>query len=435
MHTFNKNCIRHVAALATQMNDAWQFRVSNGSEDWRGVHMDNFIKNIVGFDMSTLMQVLVWGNISFLTLSFIFVRGMERQEDRELLVRFLYAKLAFALGWLLLTLRGGISDTISINVGNTLIFIGFYLESYTILALLKTTQFNVKQLLFWITIGVAVSFNVISLMGVTAGARIGFASLFAILLWLPSALTLSIGSDRTYFNRFLGVAQLLLCFIFVPRMMMGFNSADVGLLTNNAIQSVSFLTLVLHMLINSSGFLLLIYQAANLKLENVAKLDPLTRVRNRRAFIEVAEPIFTYCQRNGSSIAILFIDLDHFKRVNDTYGHAMGDLVLIETAALMEESLRGSDILCRYGGEEFVILLPDTTQETGMIVAERIRQRVADATYSDGTHELRITVSIGFYSGIPGRDDSLLKFVDRSDESLYKAKQEGRNRICVERKD
>ncbi len=169
--------------------------------------------------------------------------------------------------------------------------------------------------------------------------------------------------------------------------------------------------------------------------------DVLTGWHNRRYLqLRLTEEL-ARAARDGTRLAALMIDIDHFKRVNDTWGHAAGDRVLTEVAQRIESQVRASDIAARYGGEEFVVLMPATTVGAGRLLAERIRAGVAATPIDTGRNEsVRITTSIGIASILPDRvakdlktlGDSLLA---RADVALYKAKSAGRDRIKVDEAD
>lgn len=168
--------------------------------------------------------------------------------------------------------------------------------------------------------------------------------------------------------------------------------------------------------------------AANLELAKQASRDGLTGIFNRQHFDERLLECFRTCQRNGRGFALLLIDVDHFKRVNDTYGHLAGDEVLRQVARLLMQTVRSNDFVARYGGEEFVILLPETTNvDEAQVVAEKIGQAVAATTFAEaGT----LTVSLGL-SVADASDASSQEIVERADQALYEAKAQGRNRVRV----
>ncbi len=156
--------------------------------------------------------------------------------------------------------------------------------------------------------------------------------------------------------------------------------------------------------------------------------DELTRIRNRRYVLRRLEEECERADRLGTSLSILLIDLDHFKRVNDSFGHPFGDQVLRQSAARMKETLRRYDVLGRIGGEEFLILSPGATLENAMILAERVRRQLEDLRILDGDRESSVTVSIGVTSfGAEARSPDIL--MRRADALLYQAKEQGRNRV------
>ncbi len=160
--------------------------------------------------------------------------------------------------------------------------------------------------------------------------------------------------------------------------------------------------------------------------EENALTDELTKLPNRRALAQRFLQEMQRARRHRNAIAFMMIDLDHFKRVNDTYGHLNGDAVLAELAQILKGSARESDVCARYGGEEFALILHETTESGARILAERIRSKVAAATFPGG---LRLTISVG----VAASDDAALftQLMDRADQALYMAKQGGRNQVRV----
>ena len=166
------------------------------------------------------------------------------------------------------------------------------------------------------------------------------------------------------------------------------------------------------------------------RLRDLATRDELTGLYNRRHFIELAEIELSRSRRKSAPTSLAMLDIDHFKLVNDHFGHAVGDRALLEIARAMKEALRGSDVSARLGGEEFVVLLPETNLEGALAVTERLRERVGRAEIPIGDGRLaKITVSAGIAELLPTEGlDALLK---RADDALYRAKEQGRNRTVV----
>jgi diguanylate cyclase (GGDEF)-like protein len=165
--------------------------------------------------------------------------------------------------------------------------------------------------------------------------------------------------------------------------------------------------------------------------EKFATLDGLTGLYNRRHFDAELPKELSRSQREGKPLSLLMVDLDHFKKINDSYGHPAGDLVLKETAHRMQAELRDIDLLCRYGGEEFVIILPGCPPGEAVAVAERIRRSVESLPWG-GASVLPspVTVSVGVAS-FPRPFGSLLTLLKGADEALYQAKNRGRNRVAA----
>ena len=162
----------------------------------------------------------------------------------------------------------------------------------------------------------------------------------------------------------------------------------------------------------------------------MAGKDPLTGVSNRRAFFERAQEEHRRACRYKTTFSILMLDIDYFKRVNDRYGHTAGDQVLQHIARLCAQSLREIDRFGRYGGEEFIALLPQTGHEAALVTAERLRSLVEQAVIPVEAGEIRCTVSVGMATFL-GDCESLEGLLERADQALYRAKRAGRNRVEI----
>lgn len=171
----------------------------------------------------------------------------------------------------------------------------------------------------------------------------------------------------------------------------------------------------------------------NKQLQKQALHDPLTKVYNRQFFDEMLDTEAKRCTRCASPIGLIFADVDHFKQINDTYGHQFGDVVLQQIVKVFAESVRNSDILARFGGEEFVILVNQPTERGLERLAEKIRSRVEAEPFLFGDMRVPVTVSLGSAIAIPGRDDNDLphRLIATADACLYDAKRGGRNRCCM----
>lgn len=164
-----------------------------------------------------------------------------------------------------------------------------------------------------------------------------------------------------------------------------------------------------------------------------ANTDALTGVMNRRAFMERMEQETVRSRRDKTPLSFIITDIDHFKKVNDTYGHQVGDLVLQRFSATVSASMRPYDLIGRYGGEEFVICLPGADGLQAASAAERIRKKVEamEIIVPDGSRSVRITASFGATAYSVGSRESMDSIIKKADDALYRAKNEGRNRVCA----
>lgn len=158
--------------------------------------------------------------------------------------------------------------------------------------------------------------------------------------------------------------------------------------------------------------------------------DGLTMTFNKRYLLDFLEREMARCMRYARPLTVIMFDLDHFKRVNDEFGHLAGDYVLKRLAGEVTKKVRKEECFARYGGEEFTIVLPDTTQERGVILAEKIRQMVSTLEFRFEDNTIPVTVSMGVHQMTEANRDAF-GFLKAADEKLYRAKQEGRNRVIA----
>jgi diguanylate cyclase (GGDEF)-like protein len=157
--------------------------------------------------------------------------------------------------------------------------------------------------------------------------------------------------------------------------------------------------------------------------------DSLTGCFNRKHALEVLDGELRRSSRSRMPVSLIIFDIDHFKRINDGYGHVCGDAVLADVGSRMNTVLRGSDVKCRYGGEEFMVLLPDTTQAGARRVAEMLRSKLQEVPVRWNAVDVPVTASFGLTTAVPGELDKEA-LIGRADAALYRAKQRGRNCVC-----
>ncbi|MCK5221072.1 MAG: GGDEF domain-containing protein, partial [Candidatus Aminicenantes bacterium] len=168
---------------------------------------------------------------------------------------------------------------------------------------------------------------------------------------------------------------------------------------------------------------------AHQKLEEAATLDPLTSLNNRRKMIEVLEGELIRSERTNKPFCIVMCDIDHFKKFNDTHGHDCGDFVLVEISKLIKKSIRKQDYVGRWGGEEFLMLYPETEIDGGTIVTEKVRSMIENTVYNFNNIALGVTATFGVAAYSRGKSiDSVIK---EADDALYLGKQQGRNQVVI----
>jgi diguanylate cyclase (GGDEF)-like protein len=169
----------------------------------------------------------------------------------------------------------------------------------------------------------------------------------------------------------------------------------------------------------------------NRKLEELSNTDPLTQLANRRFLMKALEKEFHRSERNGNALALVMADIDHFKKINDNYGHQVGDVVLKAVAGAVSENLREYDLAARFGGEELALVLPETALDKAMHVAERVRVKVASLALKGPLQGQRVTISLGVAAYSNPQVKTVDDLIRLADDALYAAKREGRNRVVI----
>ncbi|MFK5925953.1 MAG: GGDEF domain-containing protein [Desulfuromusa sp.] len=166
------------------------------------------------------------------------------------------------------------------------------------------------------------------------------------------------------------------------------------------------------------------------ELSSLVRTDPLTGIANYRYFQQALEQEIERTQRSGQPTSLMMLDIDFFKKVNDQWGHEVGNQALIHLSRLLQQIVRKLDIPCRYGGEEFAIILPDTNLAASIPVAERIRRGIEESPLDVAGQPVHMTVSLGITTYSDKQEASIEGLVKQADQYLYQAKEAGRNRVC-----
>lgn len=204
--------------------------------------------------------------------------------------------------------------------------------------------------------------------------------------------------------------------------------AYAGIYSQLPINPLSFFIASIVQLCVTFGFILMLDYRLVADMQKLASRDALTGAFNRRRLEEEAVLQWARHLRTGDTLAIMLLDIDHFKSINDDYGHQTGDVVLIHLVTIAQDTIRADDYFARYGGDEFCILLPSTTEQEALVLAERLRQRYAETSIEFGGKSLKSTISIGIADSTD-TGQTFSSLVAAADRALYRAKQDMRNRV------
>lgn len=261
----------------------------------------------------------------------------------------------------------------------------------------------------------------------TSGQRVVMRSLMLALFSAMMAFALLRHAVASPLPRIIGANQVAYAIIMLLRGATAAVNGPVGPFTPAAMQMVGFLSAYTFMIINGFGFLLLCKQRDDRRMEELATVDSLTGLLNRRAFFERTEAARMLSERLRKPVALLMLDIDHFKRLNDRFGHATGDEALCVFAHTVRSVLREHDILGRLGGEEFALAMPGTDLAGALHAAERLRVAVSEAPVLTDGNSYMMTVSVGVV--LVGHEEPINSALARADNALYAAKTAGRNRV------
>ncbi|HEX4155439.1 MAG TPA: GGDEF domain-containing protein [Acidobacteriaceae bacterium] len=344
-----------------------------------------------------------------------------------------------AAGSVLLACHGHLSDLATIPLADVLVLAAFVLLNVAVLELSETAS-------LFPTFGVAL----LTLQAVAdltmmytppgyspSGFRIMVAGLLIAAVCAQIAWDLLRMARRTIRTAAWFTAVLLIGFMLynVARAL----ALGLGILRNPASfyreETITFGLFIAVALGIAFGFFWMTTAVLTTGLEQMASTDPLTRIYNRRVFLMWCEKELARGQRTGTPFSVLMVDLDHFKQINDCFGHQAGDLALCAVVEKMQDSVRGIDILGRWGGEEFAVLLPGAAADAALLVAQRVRRNIerillpgTGIRNGERVQMISVTASVGIatYRGV---DDTVHTMIERADMALYQAKAAGRN--CV----
>lgn len=364
-----------------------------------------------------------------LTLGLAIFAFHHQKKGVPALSNLIIAKHCQGLAWGLFYFHGAIPELLTGPVANTILFIGLAFEAGAMSESVERCEW--RRIVFPV-LAVCIALSLTTyFFSENPLLRLASSSLAISALYFFGGACLALNwRSATLLRRSIALATLLLALFITARalweMLLPISANGTSMLTPTVI------SLYLLLLINGFGFLLLSKEMQDAELDRISIVDQLTGAPNRRGFFNALLPWLSLARRPGHPTALLVLDLDHFKRINDDYGHTVGDFVLRSVVEIGQKQLRDSDLIGRLSSEEFAVLLPRTGLPEASIVAERMRQAIQDVPIKTERAIIHVTASFGLT--IIRDDDSMVTLLKRADDALQEAKNQGRNRVIETQK-
>lgn len=374
-------------------------------------------------DMKTVLILIVLGHL----LSVVLISAYWRTHSKDrILSMFLLAKCAQGLAWLLLIVRNGIPDVFTISAANSLLLFGFSLETVAMLKLQHAFHSSMKLLYVALTAAAILAFHAVILFKNVENIRIAVASLGTAAFMVIPAHSMIRTKNSSLILKIIGLLYVSAFVSLIGRAVAALGSDQpIGLFTAGIYQTLTFLALFLIMFIGNIGFVLLLKEQVDQELIRLANYDDLTGVFNRRTFILQSKQMISEHAKKHAPLSLVLFDIDHFKKINDTYGHHIGDCALQELAKHIRAELNGSGCFGRYGGDEFAVLLPEADEIESDRIVERLRKAALQVHVPEMLYAL--SISLGVVTLVPDQHTRLETLYELCDRALYDAKDNGRN--------
>lgn len=379
--------------------------------------------DVVLFDTPTMYKLLCLSN--FIIFIMLIAFGKATQSD-GLFKRYTYGKLFQGLGIFLIHMQGIMPELFSVIAGNSLVIMGIMLEAFCLVYIGKRPRYNAAR--GWIRASLSLVAG-LTLLYFTADAAIInviISIIFAVVM-LAVAAGLLLYNNDTKLRRVAGIFFIAFSVMYAFTALEAF-SFEAGHPIGVAGRTFDVLITYGYVLVSTMSFLLMSREAIGLKLQQAATCDFLTGIYNRGHAMHLAKKLFSLMIRQRKPISVLMIDLDHFKAVNDKYGHFVGDEVLVNFSQRTAALLRSEAVFGRYGGEEFIVFCPNTNAHDAAAIAKRIKGGLVQEI-SNKAILPHYTVSIGTATIIPTDIADMAKIMRMADEALFQAKRTGRDKV------
>lgn len=378
-------------------------------------------------DSRTLVVVLFLGNLTSVSLIASYQVTNLQGIDYTLPRTFSWGKILQACAYLLFILRENIPDFISVYIGNISLLSGFYFEA---MALLAITNVETRRHRFFIRLISAISiivFVAIEHVYSNPSYRVIYSSIGVFATIALPCLFLLKDKNVNRFKKMVGVYYLICLSVLLPRIFYTIFEPATDIFTNAVLHSLTFLSLIMLLIFSLASYLLLTKEKTDIIVNMLATTDHLSGLLNRKSFFDKAEQEFERIKLQTKSFSVLFCDLDYFKKINDTYGHLIGDEVIRKTSEVLQSCVRSQDLICRYGGEEFAVFLPLSSNTAAVNISKRIMEKIRLIEVEAMTG-FNCSISIGIAGGVPQEKEQLEDYLEMADKALYRAKNTGRNR-------
>lgn len=380
-------------------------------------------------DIMTVIILIILGNFFSAIIGFSYM--VQHKRDSVIYI-FISARLFEAFAWVALLLQGFMHAAICILIGNTFLILANTMQIFSFLKIKNRYNNLIKKGYFAVAAVSILLFFIYTLVYTASGGiRIAIMSALMVVMWSYPVYVLLKDKNASTLQRVIGCLYVVELIFLAARAYEGVKfDASMSLLSSNPYNVLFFFGLYLIMLTGNIGFILMTKEKTDLELMKAAKYDELTDIFNRREFLIRARKMVSLYAKKKEPISFLMLDLDHFKKVNDVYGHTSGDWVLKAFAGMLKRELRSHDLFGRLGGEEFAVLLPGTSEGDALKIANRLRKMAENGPVPVSRDtEIKYTVSIGVVTVIPNDSTSADALYKAGDEALYTAKMNGRNRV------
>lgn len=375
-------------------------------------------------DIDTMITAFIFGNaFTILLITAYLIRSPKDTAS----IWFAVSKWLQLGAWTSYLFWDDLPRRLIIPLTNLLILCGGCLEMLAVLLMMGMLGRKVKVYYTVLVIGSVLSYVIVALFFNQPNLRIASASFWVMLFVIYPAYLLGAGKEATRLQKMMGAMLFFYAAIMVARGVAAVGEPGMTVFSTNLSQVLYYIGLYLLMIMHNTGFFLLSNERAHVKLKRIATFDELTGTLSRRAFVEQTELKLDDSAKRQERISFLLLDIDHFKQVNDRFGHDIGDTVLKSFAATIRAELHPGDPFGRLGGEEFAILLSGADELESNDKAESLRMAVMNSHPFDIS--MQYTVSIGVVTIKPQGRADLDKLYKISDKALYEAKQQGRNRV------